>query len=347
MSKGYIYKISNDINDKLYIGQTTKTIEERFAAHCRDSQRENAGCYNYHIYRAMRKYGIEHFHIELIEECSEKQLNRKEIYYIKKFNSYHNGYNSTLGGGGTRTIEIDENKVIEQYEKCKSMTQVAKEFHCSRSTLKMILLKNDIHIISNKEKGLTIKRYSLDNKLLETYETLGDAALWVLDNFQTSSNNTKNPKANMSSIIKNHILLAQPYMGFIWKTSDLSKKEFNGQKKRLIERNARCSLKKKMFPPQYVVEKDRCPYCGNPKLTTSARCIDCHNKYQKDLFNQIHNDRLSREDLKKLIRETPFTQIGAKFNVSDNTIRKWCKHYNLPYRAKDIYQYSDKEWKVV
>lgn len=55
----------------------------------------------------------------------------------------------------------------------------------------------------------------------------------------------------------------------------------------------------------------------------------------------------TREELKKLIREKPFLQIGKIFDVSDNAIRKWCKYYNLPYKSKDIKGYSDKEWKIV
>ena len=55
---------------------------------------------NYKIYRAINKYGAEHFSIHLVEECPDEELNNKEIYWIGRYNSYEKGYNSTLGGEG-------------------------------------------------------------------------------------------------------------------------------------------------------------------------------------------------------------------------------------------------------
>ena len=52
----------------------------------------------------------------------------------------------------------------------------------------------------------------------------------------------------------------------------------------------------------------------------------------------------SREELKMLIRNTPFTQIANKYSVSDASIRRWCKSYNLPSRVSDIQQMTDEEW---
>ena len=76
--KGKIYKIYNDVNDKLYIGKTVSSIEKRFQEPCDDSKKER--CEKRPLYNAMNKYGIEHFFIELIEECDLKELSEKEIY---------------------------------------------------------------------------------------------------------------------------------------------------------------------------------------------------------------------------------------------------------------------------
>lgn len=53
---------------------------------------------------------------------------------------------------------------------------------------------------------------------------------------------------------------------------------------------------------------------------------------------------LTRKELKEQIRTKPFTQIGKEQGVSDNTIRKWCKRYDLPFKSKEIRSYSDEEW---
>ena len=56
---------------------------------------------------------------------------------------------------------------------------------------------------------------------------------------------------------------------------------------------------------------------------------------------------VSREELKLLIRTTPFLQIGEQFGVSDNSIRKWCDKFNLPRKKSEINSYSDEEWELI
>ena len=76
---GSIYIIKNNINDKVYIGQITLNAEERFKQHLKDSS-----CCNTHLYKAMRKYGKEHFYYEIIEDnLSYEELLIREKYWIQ------------------------------------------------------------------------------------------------------------------------------------------------------------------------------------------------------------------------------------------------------------------------
>ena len=102
---GYIYRITNDVNDKFYIGQTIHDIKFRFDRHIKDST-TNKNPLNTHFARAIRKYGAEHFHIEKIDEAySQEELTQKEYEWIKKTDATHKGYNESYAeykcGGNT------------------------------------------------------------------------------------------------------------------------------------------------------------------------------------------------------------------------------------------------------
>ena len=101
-----IYKHTCTITNESYIGQTLKTMEERLRRHKWDS---NNGS-DTHFHRAIRKYGIENFTSEILEECISVQSNLKskqtiadqrEIFWINYYDTYNNGYNLTEGGNGS------------------------------------------------------------------------------------------------------------------------------------------------------------------------------------------------------------------------------------------------------
>lgn len=87
--------------------------------------------------------------------------------------------------------------------------------------------------------------------------------------------------------------------------------------------------------------KKKCPSCGKEISKKATYCIDCHNKSLQ------RAERPSREELKEMIRTMPFVQIGKKFGVSDNSIRKWCDAYELPRKKTDINNFSDEEWELI
>ena len=101
----YIYKITNDVNGKIYIGKTDFSIEKRWKEHLSDFQRKKYE--NRPLYKAMYKYGSNHFHIQLIEECSAEKAPEREKYWIEQYGSFKNGYNATAGGDGRSYVDVD------------------------------------------------------------------------------------------------------------------------------------------------------------------------------------------------------------------------------------------------
>lgn len=107
-----IYKITNKINGHSYIG-LSKDIERRFSDHkskaIHSDKKEDL---DKALYRAMRKYGIDNFSYEIIEECPEEKLKEREIYWISYYNTYQNreDYNETPGGDlpGFNTVHLGE-----------------------------------------------------------------------------------------------------------------------------------------------------------------------------------------------------------------------------------------------
>lgn len=96
---GIIYKITNQLDGKPYVGQTVRTLEERFQEHAKADT---------YIGNAIRAHGVENFTCEVIEECdTREQLNEREIFWIAELNcKAPNGYNLTDGGEGTSGLEF-------------------------------------------------------------------------------------------------------------------------------------------------------------------------------------------------------------------------------------------------
>lgn len=95
-----IYKIENLINGHKYIGQSTD-IEDRWTKEKQRAFQPKAHDYNYPLSRAFRKYGVNNFSFEIIEECTEEELNERERYWVQYYDTFFNGYNQTLGGDGS------------------------------------------------------------------------------------------------------------------------------------------------------------------------------------------------------------------------------------------------------
>jgi group I intron endonuclease len=124
ISKTYsVYKITNNVNGKSYIGYTSYTIFERFEQHKKDALKI---CDNRKFYNAINKYGVDAWNIELLESVDSAEFaKQKEIELIEKFDTYNNGYNSTKGGDGNNGIIMSEESNIKR---SKALKGIAKNY---------------------------------------------------------------------------------------------------------------------------------------------------------------------------------------------------------------------------
>ena len=185
----YIYKITNTINGKMYIGKTELTIEKRFQQHCKDSQRDKMS--NRPLYKAMRKYGVEFFSIEEIEETDSPE--EREIYWIEFYGTFKNGYNATMGGDGKKYIDYD--LVVATYQELKNATKTAEKLGISQDSVIKILNNRKVHIYSSEEIsirqfGKITNMYSLDGEFLQSFPSTNAAAEYMVQNKLTGCKKT-------------------------------------------------------------------------------------------------------------------------------------------------------------
>ena len=143
---GEIYKVTNNVSGKIYIGKTKRKTRDRWLEHVRDAK--NYPLKNIPLHKAIIKYGAENFQIETIEtNVPEEELNYKEKYYIKKFNSTNSsiGYNATIGGDGgmvsSKLSEKDVNEIkliLSDKENIDSINKIAKQFNVTNTTIRAI-----------------------------------------------------------------------------------------------------------------------------------------------------------------------------------------------------------------
>ena len=115
-----VYRLISPVN-KSYIGFTEKTIDHRLNQHKNDVNR-----FDFDLHRALRKYPIEDWTVEILEECETRQeMEDRERFYIEKFDTYRNGYNMTLGGDGMDSKSASEKR--KAYFKTKKGKEWKKE----------------------------------------------------------------------------------------------------------------------------------------------------------------------------------------------------------------------------
>ena len=190
-----IYKIENLINGKVYIGQSTD-IKERWGEHKRVITKRNKGDEvkrKYPLYLAFEKYDLDNFSFEIIEECSIEELNDKEQFYIKNYNSYinfpnSNGYNLTLGGDGNQKITEEKiSNIIKLWEEGKTTGEIVSILQIEKhSIIKYLKLFSSTYTVEESDfrgkvnAGISHRKkidcYDLWGNFLKTYSSINEAA---------------------------------------------------------------------------------------------------------------------------------------------------------------------------
>ena len=195
---GIIYIITNDQTSKVYIGQTVQPLWKRWASHKQNSKIEDT-----HLYRAMRKYGINHFQISPLEEnVPEELLDELECYYIRLYDSFNNGYNSTYGGQGKSGIRGNKNcpkeKLYNLWNQGLGIKEIAQVLELTPKTCSKWIhyyeIASEEQIVQRSQEKQSQNHYSI--KILFNdivYNSITDLANYLqsnVDKFKSKKLNT-------------------------------------------------------------------------------------------------------------------------------------------------------------
>lgn len=205
----YIYKITNDVNQKVYIGKTYRSIQERWSEHCNDAYRQISE--NRPLYRAIRKYGLCHFHIEEVEETDNPE--EREKYWIEYYGSFKNGYNATKGGDGKSYLDYD--LVISTYRELQSIINTAKKLNIDPSSVQKILSIKQEPKLSQREAtqratGKIVNQFSLSNEYIKSFPSIKAAA----ESLGKVTSTSKGATSHISDVCKGKRKTAY---GYIWR----------------------------------------------------------------------------------------------------------------------------------
>ena len=301
-----IYKIENKINGKIYIGQSLN-IEERWKDHRNIGFNSNNKNYNYPLYKAFRKYGIDNFNFSIVEECSQKELNIKEIYWIKYYNSYCDGYNQTMGGDGP--IQYDYEEIVKLWKEGFLCKEIEEKIGCCRDVVHLALLNNNINqedILSRGKESIKMPVVGLHGETKEPLKVF--PSVYEAGSIFTNKNNQN---------IKKSIKEKNKAYGYYWEylnENNMPKKEIT------IDEFLKYQLQTKHNSKEH-----------NLKISLAQRKVE----------------RPSREVLKEEIRTLPLVQVAKKYGVCPSSIGRWCDFYELPKYKREINSISDEDWKLI
>lgn len=181
---GYIYVIENDVNNKVYVGQTKRAPHERFMQHIKDSIHGDTN----KLHTAMREIGVEHFYIGKFREVDDSILTDEEQRSINELNSIVLGYNSVSAITNYQSIIEHKERIKELWEEGCSYTEIAIELGVSqpaaaKAVTELGLNKVKREMPKRKSKGAKpVVMYTLDFEPIGWFSNMKNACIWIRGN---------------------------------------------------------------------------------------------------------------------------------------------------------------------
>jgi group I intron endonuclease len=182
----YIYKIVNQLNNKIYVGQTHREP----AIHWKNyrysvAHHKKYRKYNRAILDALVEIGMENFEFSIIEECLDEQLNERERYWIRELNTNirtgGHGYNLTIGGQDRHTLKPQRSHLHTPEAKEKIRQAHKGRCHKNWRSYPITDIERQNKSIAAENQKVKIERWSLDGVLLQIHDSRSAASQWLID----------------------------------------------------------------------------------------------------------------------------------------------------------------------
>ena len=348
---GYIYKITNVINGKQYVGQTTASIGKRFKQHVYSSRKDNIPCY---IDRAIKKYGKENFKVEELERCYDEYLDEREMYWIEKFDTFRNGYNLTMGGQGSHLYtQQDVNEWINLWESGHTIKEISE-----MKNVYVAVIANHINHLPNYEEickqrardrmleshRKPVNQYDLFGNFIRAFNSQKEAADYV--NLQPG-NITNACKGNLKT-----------YGGYQWRYVDEEPPkigEYVSQNARVVQYDTNWNK---------IKEYERIADAVNETGVSSSNIISCCTgrsnssggyiwRYKDDEYNKTVTGRIGQKrpvlqyslDGEFIKRYDSASSAAKELNISFSSVQLCCNGHNKTSHGF-VFMYEDEKKEI-
>lgn len=273
-----IYKATSATTGKVYIGQTSQSLQERIRQH---NSHAYGHQYTYHFHNAIRKYGINDFDYEIIEDniTSKDALNERERYWISYYNSYYEGYNSTMGGDGN--VRRDDELIAKLFRDGRTTQEICEITGYHRGTVYKSYHTMALTEENNRRKAeqtrqrcaRIVEQYTLDGELIRIWSSA------------TECGKTLGSQSLISAICRQEENMLSAY-GYLFKYADdprdilewvarLKNKKDNGKPKKEIEQydcdnNLVCTYESASAAATALGKKDKSNICAAARKGVKA-----------------------------------------------------------------------------
>ena len=338
---GYIYMIKNTINDKIYIGQTQKSLDERFEWYKYNARNHVYGSKN-KLYPAMNLIGIDNFYIEmLVENHNISELTKLESYYINEYDSINKGYNCVMPNSTYNVDSETIENIIYDYILGESISDLAIKYDKTYTKIVHIVSGHNRSIeyeIDKSFKPIEIVIYDLKFNPIHYFKSIKDGLNWLHTKMEftydkRSAYSRIKIAANTGRMLFNHrwqLASDLVYDDKVFRTKFDKEAYIQGKpayqpegKQYYIVDGALDSILNKYSNKHKNI--NACYKCGKIISRHAKMCVDCSNKSKVGSIKGFSKEAI----VQAIDNSNNFNEAAKILGITSGTLKYYRDKYNI------------------